>query len=167
MLALMKGSCSSHATLIQPTHDELMTKSDRSAEDLLDVARVLLLVQGSILIATTIEAVVWSAAFAGAAGLPAVMSGAVTAAILVARARLRADRSWTRRLVYGVEGVILAAFAIDAALAVALIGAYPPAVAFLTRLFVPISVILLLRDSARPRVAPAVPNTVAALEGVS
>ena len=143
-----------------------MERTERPPDDLLDVARVLLLVQGSILVATTIEALVWSAAFAGATGLPAVLSGASTVVILLARARMRADRSWTRRLVYGVESVILAAFAIDAALAIALIGAYPPVVAFLTRLLLPISVILLLRHAARARGAPMGRGSVAALEGI-
>ena len=142
-----------------------MERTERSPDDLLDVARVLLLVQGSILVATTVEALVWSAAFAGATGLPALLSGASTVVILVARARLCADRSWSRRLAYGVEGVILAAFAMDAALAIALIGAYPPAVAFLTRLLLPISVILLLRHAARAGVAPVARGSVAALEG--
>lgn len=142
-----------------------MDTTRRPAEDLLEVARVLLLVQGSILVATTIESVVWGFAFAGAPGLPTFMSGAAATVILVARARLRSDRRRTRRLVYIVEVFTLATLAIDTALAIALTGALPPAVALLTRLVLPMSVILLLRRSARGAATSA--TSVAALEGTS
>lgn len=137
----------------------------RPASDLLDVARVLLLLQGSILIATTIEALLWGFAFAGGGIVPFVVSGAAATMILVARARLRADRRWTRRLVYGVEGFTLASLAIDTALAIALTGSFPPAVALLTRLVLPIAVIVLLRKSVRAKAAPTTPLTM--LEAMS
>ena len=53
-----------------------MKTNRRPADDLLEVARALLLLQGAILIATTIEALVWAAVFPGASGSPALMSGA-------------------------------------------------------------------------------------------
>jgi len=121
----------------------------RAADDYLDLARVLLLLQGSIFVATTIESLIWGIAFAGAAAAPLLLSGGAAAAILVARARLRADRRWTRRLVYGVEGFTLAFFALDLALAIALTGTPPPAVAVLTRFVLPVSVIFLVRQTAR------------------
>jgi len=121
----------------------------RAADDYLDLARVLLLLQGSIFVATTIESLIWGIAFAGAAAAPLLLSGWAAAAILVARARLRADRRWTRRLVYGVEGFTLAFFALDLALAIALTGTPPPAVAVLTRFVLPVSVIFLVRQTAR------------------
>jgi len=135
-------------------------------EELLDVARVLLLMQGAILIATTIESLIFGGIFAGAAGGPVFMSGAAAALILVTRARLRADRRWTRRIVYGVETVALVFLAIDTVLAVALTGALPPMVALLTQLVLPLSVILLLRRSARSARAPLVGATLARSEGV-
>lgn len=128
-----------------------MDNSRRRSNDLLEIARVLLLLQGSILLATTIEALIWGIAFAGGGGLPFLMSGAAAAVILLARLRLRADRRWTRRLVYGLEGFTLATFAIDTILAIALTGALPPAVAILTRLVLPVSVIVLLRRTAPPK----------------
>jgi len=121
----------------------------RAADDYLDLARVLLLLQGSIFVAMTIESLIWGIAFAGAAAAPLLLSGWAAAAILVARARLRADRRWTRRLVYGVEGFTLAFFALDLALAIALTGTPPPAVAVLTRFVLPVSVIFLVRQTAR------------------
>jgi hypothetical protein len=136
-------------------------------EDLLDVARVLLLVQGAILVATTIEALLWSFVFAGAAGAPVWFSGAAATIILVARVRLRADRRRTRRAVYAVETVILVSLAIDTALAIALAGALPPVVALLTQLLLPVSVILLLRRSARATAAPAHSSILARSGGVS
>jgi hypothetical protein len=138
-----------------------METTRRPAEDLIEVARVLLLVQGAILVATTIEALVWSFAFGGAAGMPLLLSGATAAAIFVARARVRPDRRRTRRVVYAVEGVILAILAIDTALAIALTGAYPPPMALLTRLLLPLSVVLLLRRSAHPSPATVSRSSVA------
>ena len=143
-----------------------MNTDRRSADDLLDLARVLLLLQGSILIATTIEALIWGVIFPGAGGA-VLMSGVSAVVILVARARLRADRRWARRLVYVVEGLSLAAVAVDIALAIALTHAFPPVVALLTQLVLPISVVTVLRRSARAAGAPIPQGTVAALGGVS
>ena len=141
-----------------------MDTTRRSADDFLDVARVLLLLQGSILVATTIEAAIWGMAFAGAAAAPFLLSAAAAVVILVARARLRGDRRGTRKLVYGVEGFTLAFFALDLVLAIALTGTPPPAVAVLTRFVLPLSVIFLLRQSAR---ASASLRGTTAVEGAS
>jgi hypothetical protein len=134
--------------------------SRRAADDLLDVARALLLLQGAILIATTIEALVWAVFFPGASGSPAVMSGVAAIVILIGRTRLRADRRWARRLVYLVEGVILVTAAVDTVIGLALADALPPMVALLTQVVLPIAVITLLRRSGRrPRFAatPSIP----------
>jgi len=162
----MKRSSSGNAALIQRLETRLMDMTRRTADDFLDLARVLLLLQGSILIATTIEAAVWGMAFAGAAATPLLLSLGAAVVILVARARLRADRRWTRRLVYGVEGFTLAFLALDLALAIALTGTPPPAVALLTRFVLPVSVIFLLRRSARGAAA-AIPRGTALVEGTS
>jgi hypothetical protein len=141
-----------------------MDTTRRTADDFLDLARVLLLLQGSILIATTIEAAIWGMAFVGAAGTPLLLSGGAAVVILVARARLRGDRRRTGRFVYGVEGFTLAFFALDLVLAIALTGTPPPAVAMLTRFVLPVSVIFLLRQSARTTAAL---RGTAAVEGAS
>lgn len=145
----MKRSSSGNAALIQWLETRLMDMTRRTADDFLDLARVLLLLQGSILVATTIESLIWGMAFVGAAAAPLLLSGGAAAVILVARARLRADRRWTRRLVYGVEGFTLAFLALDLALAIALTGTPPPAVALLTRFVLPVFVIFLVGQSAR------------------
>ena len=118
-------------------------------DDLLDVARALLLLQGAILLATTIEALVWGSAFGGSAGPAFLLSAASTVVILVARVRVRPGRAWSRRLVYAVEGLILATLAIDTLLAVVLTQELPPLVALLTRFVLPVSIIALLRRSSR------------------
>lgn len=143
-----------------------MDTTRRPADELLDLVRVLLLLQGSILVATTIEALIWGVIFPGG-GTAVLMSGVSAVVILVARTRLRADRRWARRLVYVVEGVTLAAVAVDIALAIALTHAFPPVVALLTQLVLPLSVVTLLRRSAGAAAAPIPPSTVAALEALS
>lgn len=140
-----------------------MDTTRRRGDDLLDVARVLLLLQGTILLATTIEALIWGAAF-GAGGAPAFISAAAAVALLVARARLRADRRWTRRTVYVVEAVILLTLVVDTALALLVTRGTPPAVAVLTRLVLPVAVIALIR---RPQPTLALPTGAAAWDGGS
>ena len=126
---------------------------------------MLLHVQGAILLATTVEALIWGSAFGGGGGVPFVMGGIAAAIVLVARARLHVERRWSRRLVYGVEVFTLATFAIDTILAIALTGALPPVVAILTRLVLPVAVIALLRRSGRTKETSATQMTL--LEGMS
>jgi hypothetical protein len=138
-----------------------MDTERRPANDLLDVARALLLLQGAILVATTIEALIWGAIFGPTASV--LLSGLSAFVILVARARLRSDRRRPRRLVQLVEGVTLVLFLVDVAIAIALTHALPPVVAILTQLVLPVSVITLLRRSARA--AARIPSSVAAAFG--
>jgi hypothetical protein len=154
----MKPSCSANVALTRAPHDARM-KERGPADDLLDVVRALLLLQGAILIATTIEAIIWGVLFSGTVGAPALMSAAAAAVVLLARLRVRPDRRRTRRLVYLVECAILATFVIDAVLAVALPHALPPPAAVFTGCVLPLSAVLLLRRStraARTAMSPAV-----------
>ena len=161
----MKRSSPGNTALIPRLDTSLMDMNRRRSDDFLDIARVLLLVQGAILVATTIESLLWGMAFAGASGVPVLLSGGAAVLILVGRARIQAGRSRSRRFVYAVEGFTLAFLALDLALAVALTGTPPPAVALLTRFVLPVSVIHLLRQSARMTTPRAV--TTAAVEGIS
>ena len=142
-----------------------METTRRPAEDVLEVTRALLLLQGAILVATTIESLFWGFVFAGAGGA-VLMSGASAVVILVARVRLRADRTWARRLVYAVEGLILLTAAVDTAISLALAHALLPLVALLTQIALPISVIALLRRSGRVARAGTARGS-AVLEGAS
>jgi len=125
--------------------------TDRArVDDLMDLARVLMLLQGAILIATTLESVVWALALPGAGGLALLLTGASAAAILVARARLRSDRRQLRRAVYIVEGLIVATFAVDTVLSLVVAHAAMPVLAVLSQFVLPVAVIGLLRRAARP-----------------
>jgi hypothetical protein len=159
----MKRSSSGHLSLIWQVDHRHMDTTGRRTDELLGVARVLLLVQGAILVATTVEALFWTLVFPGAAGTPFLMSIAAAVLILVASARVRVDRSWTRRIVYGVEMVILVNLVIDLVLAVVVTGAVPPIVALLTRFVLPMSVIALLRQSTRATVAPVAASPLEAM----
>ena len=139
-------------------------KERQPADDLLDVVRVLLLLQGAILIATTIEAIVWGFLFAGGAGVPALMSAGAAGIVLIARLRVRADRRRIRLFVYVVECVILATFVINAALAIALAHALPPVVAIFTDCVLPFAVVWLLRRSTRAARGSTQPGGAALLE---
>jgi hypothetical protein len=162
----MKRSSAANAALIPRLEDRSMNMRPQPGEDLLDVARVLVLLQASILAATAIEALVWGIAFAGAPAVTVVLTGAAASVLLVARARLRADRHRIRRLVYVVEGVTIVSLGIDTALAMAITGAAPPVVAVLTRLVLPVFVIALLRRSAAAAATPT-PATITVVEGAS
>ena len=125
------------------------------------MVRALLLLQGAILIATTIEAVIWGFLFSGTLGAPALVSAAAAGIVLVARPRMRPDRRRTRRLLYLVECVTLATFVVNAALAVVLAHALPPLAAMFTDCALPLSVVLLLRRSTRAARTATAPATTA------
>ncbi|HKW78102.1 MAG TPA: hypothetical protein VJQ09_03320 [Candidatus Limnocylindria bacterium] len=110
-----------------------------------DVIRVLLLVQAAILLASTIEAFVFSGFFAGGSRLTVVLSGAAALTVLFARSRL--DGSLRRRLLYMVEGFIVATFGLDMLLALLMTHASPPLVAILTAFALPLAIVALLRRS--------------------
>ncbi|MEP6694662.1 MAG: hypothetical protein ABJB39_08465 [Chloroflexota bacterium] len=162
----MKRSCSANVALIGQDQSLLMDISKRPGDDLIEVVKVLLLLQGAVLVATTIEATFWGLVFPGG-GSSVLLSGITAAALLIARMRVRVDRRGTRRLVYIVEGITLAFLAIDAALAIALTHAFPPAVALLTGFVLPISVIALLRRAARATAAPGSVGIVTNMEAFS
>jgi hypothetical protein len=150
----MKRSSSGHLSLIRHVDHRPMDTTRRPTDELLDVARVLLRVQSAVLVATTIEALIWNLVFPGAAGTPFLLTGVAAVLVLVAGARLRANRSRTRRIVYVVETVILVNLLIDLVLAVVITGHVPPIVALLTRFVLPLSVIALVRQSTRVTVTP-------------
>ena len=120
-----------------------MDTRQRSTGDLIDVVRVLLLLQAAILIVTTIEALVLGMAF-GAGAAPAAFSATSALAILFARARIR---SGSRKPLYIVEGTLLLSLAVDAALMTFLRGGTPPLTTLITRGLIPVMVVALVRRS--------------------
>ena len=122
----------------------------------LDVVRVLLLVQGAILVANTIEAGLFAVAFS-AGVVPSVLATAVAAiAIFIGRARLGHGGRRSRRAIYIVEGVIIAMLALDLILALVLTHQTVPAMAVLTRFALPVAVIALLGRAGRADERPVV-----------
>ena len=116
-------------------------RAQASRSDLLDVVRVLLLLQGAILIANTLEAGLFAIAFSGGLTPTVLMTAAAAIAVLFARARL--DGGGARRTLYIVEGIVLVLLGIDTALSLAITHQAVPAVAVLTRFVLPVSVIAL------------------------
>jgi hypothetical protein len=121
----------------------------REPADLVEVARVLLLLQGAILVANTIEAGLFAVAFS-AGVVPSVLATAIAAiAIFIGRARLGRGGRRSRRAIYVVEGVIITLLALDLVLALVLTHQTVPAMAVITRFALPVAVIALLGRIAR------------------
>jgi hypothetical protein len=129
----------------------------REPADLVDVARVLLLLQGAILVANTIEAGLFAMAFS-AGVVPSVLATAVAATLVfIGRARLDTGRR-SRRAIYVVEGVIIAMLALDLTLSLVLTHQTMPPMALLTRFALPVAVIALLGRVGRADERRAVMN---------
>jgi hypothetical protein len=117
--------------------------------DLLDVVRVLLLLQGAILVANTIEAGLFAVAFSAGVVPSVLATGIAAVAIFIGRARLGHGGRRSRRAIYIVEGVIIAMLALDLTLALVLTHQTVPAMAVLTRFVLPVAVIALLGQVGR------------------
>lgn len=133
--------------------DAVMRAQRRQAE-LFDVVRVLLLFQGAILVVNTLEAAIFAIAFSAAVTATMLMTAGSALAVLVSRARLSTESGRGRRALAIVEGVIIASFAIDTALAYFLMHQPLPLVAVLTRFLLPVATLALLartRDVMRRR----------------
>jgi hypothetical protein len=124
--------------------------------DVLELLRVLLLVQAAILVASTIEAFVFALAFGSAGG--ALLSAVAAIALLVARVRLGPSRTGPRRVIRAIQLVVLVTLAIDVALGLLIAHAPPPAVAVLTRFLLPVAILALLE---RCTAAVSVPDATA------
>ena len=130
--------------------------------ELLEVVRVLLLVQAAILLANTVEAFVFGLAFSGGVTPTVLMTAASALAVLVSRARLSTETGRGRRALAIVEGVIIASLAIDTALALFLTHQPVPLVSALTRFALPVAVLALL---ARTRAAADANHALVAAAG--
>lgn len=134
-----------------------MNRMTTGPGDLLDVLRVLLLLQAALYLVFAIEALVF-AGFFGPSALGAVaLSLAVTLGLLIARARLDRLARRGRRLLAGFEGLLLAVAVLDAGLALLAAGQLLGLVPALTRGVLPIAIVLLLRRLVRTPAEPASP----------
>jgi hypothetical protein len=123
-----------------------MERTSGQTGDLVEVVRVLVLMQGAILVATTIEAALFSVAFGPAAGPAVLLTGGAAVLTLATSRGLGRRRRWARRLTVGAECAVLAGALLELALSLLLAGAAFGVVPTLTRLVVPIIVIVLLRE---------------------
>jgi len=113
------------------------------ADELLEVLRVVLLLQGAILVANTIEAALFAVAFNGGQTLSVLLTAVAAITVLVARSRLGASRAG-RRPLFVLESFLLVSLGIDTALALFFTHQAVPVVSVLTRFVIPVSVIALL-----------------------
>ena len=132
-------------------------RTHEARSDGFELVRVLLLLQGAILVANTLEAAVFAMAFSAAVTPTVLMTGAAAIAILVSRIRLDPAEGRARRTIAIVEGALLAGLALDAALALFITHRPLPIVTILTRFALPVAVLVLMRRHAGiGRVAPAI-----------
>ena len=119
--------------------------SARPRADLIEVAHILVLLQGAILVARTIEAVF----FLGFAGPASVVSLAVTASAavltLATAGGLARGSRWASRWTRIAESGVIAVTCIDLALALALTGEPLGPMELSVGFAIPIAVIVLLR----------------------
>lgn len=121
----------------------------------LAVARAIVLVQGAVLVALTIEAAVFAAAFGPGAGAGVVVTALAAVLTLVTAVGLGRGARLAERWTVIAESAVLATGVLDLALALILTGSPVGPVVILTRFVAPLVVIALVRRTVR-RVAPAV-----------
>lgn len=134
-------------------------------DGLVEIVRVLVLMQGAMLVASTIQAAFFASNFPQAGRGAVVLTGLATIATFAALWGLGRGAGWARRLTYAGEAFVLAGAIVDELLALGLSGAPLGLVATLTRVVVPVAVIVLLRRSRerRPRATEAGLTAVGAL----
>ncbi len=122
---------------------ELQRTPDRAG--LVEVAVVLILIQGAILVVGTVEALVF-APFVGPGGIASIALTAAAAIVTLATAwALRRHRRLARRWTLVAEAGVLVVASIDATLSFALAGTGPGLVLIMSRIVIPIVVVGLLR----------------------
>lgn len=125
---------------------------DANGIDALQVARALVLLQGAILVATTLEALAWSG-FLGPAVVPSAVLSLASAMLALGcawalgRGPGRLAR-WARRWTLTAEWFVIAVALIDLGLGLAIAGSPLGLVPVLTRLGLPLGVIVILRRPA-------------------
>jgi hypothetical protein len=149
----MKSSCSANDGLITAAEHDPMQHEDAARSDLTDLVRVILLVQGAILLATTIEAFIFGLAFSAGVTPIVALTAASAVAVLVARARLARCGRRSRMVLRVIEALLLITIAVEGVLALVLARTGVPPVALLTRFAIPVAVLALLSRTESARVA--------------
>jgi hypothetical protein len=117
-----------------------------SSASVIDLVRVLVLIQGGIALVSTIEVLFWASFVdpTGTLGLSVLLTGGVAVATLVLAAGLGRRFRPARRMVMGLEAIILLFALVDLGLAVFMADRLLGLVPLLTRVVLPITVIVLL-----------------------
>ncbi|MBF6605482.1 MAG: hypothetical protein IVW53_07875 [Chloroflexi bacterium] len=114
-------------------------------DDIVELVRIIVLLQAATLTLATLETTVWFVAFGPTVG-PSLALTAMSAMLTYATAvGLRRHARWARRVTLVAESLVFAGGSIDAVLALVVAGGPPPLVVALTRIAVPVLVIVLLR----------------------
>ncbi|MBM3677286.1 MAG: hypothetical protein FJW96_05295 [Actinobacteria bacterium] len=118
--------------------------------DAVDLARLLVLLQGALLVLSSVEVAIWGVFSGGlvALGPTAIVTVASAALTLWLAAALGARRRHARRVVLVGEGSVLLFALVDLGLALAFLHRPLELVSLLTRLVLPVAVIWLLRRPA-------------------
>jgi hypothetical protein len=120
----------------------------------IDLVRVVLLVQGAILATAAVEAAVFSAVFGGASSPSALLTGVAALVVFIARARLVPARRRSRRALYAVEILILLFFGVDVILTLMIARTTVPPLAVVTQFAMPVAVLWLLGRVSRADAVP-------------
>ncbi len=112
---------------------------------LVDIARVLVLLQGAFLSMTTLEVLLWALFGVPSVGPSLLVTGAFALGILLLAAGLGRRVRVARRAAIVVEALVLLWAAVDLALAVLMAHRWLGLVATITRIGMPVAVIVLLR----------------------
>ena len=172
--SLIDLSSGSHPGLIGAADDEGMethTRREPKPLNLVEVVRVLVLVQGAILVASTLESALFMG-FVGPIALPGVIVTGLFAGVTLATAAGLGRRArWARRLTIVAEVGVFLGGLVDLTMALLMTHALLGLVPLLTRLVAPAAVIVLLRRRAVRasfvRIPPPPVAEVPALEGAT
>jgi hypothetical protein len=122
-----------------------MSRTPIDRTGLVGVVHLLVLLQGAVLVASTIEALVFLG-FAGPGGTVALgLTAASAVATLLAAAGLARGSRVARRLTLSAEGYVLVVALLELLLSLVLVGTLLVPVAVLARVAIPVAVIALLR----------------------
>lgn len=135
-----------------------MNRTTTGPGDLLDVLRVLLLLQAALFLVAAIEGLVFQAFFGPTALGSGALSLLVGGGLLVARARLGRLARRGRRLLVGFEGFVLTIAVLETALALVMAGQLLGLVPAITRGLLPIAIVVLVRRLGRTVAEPGVPG---------
>jgi hypothetical protein len=122
---------------------------ERSHSDLVDLLRVLVLVQGGLALLSTVEVLLWmlfSGGSAGPLGPTALITASLATATLAIAAGLRRRSRIARWGAFVIEAGIILVFLVDLGLALFMAHRALELVPILTRLVLPLAVIVLLRN---------------------